>query len=124
MSGEANPVIRENERLPITLRVNFNTEMDFLNAQAKNISASGMFIHTLHPLPEGVELNIHFEIPEVSMDFATKAKIVWTATFDQTFDEEEAGMGIEFLNLGRKQSKILQNYIETKMIKKRKISTG
>ena len=81
-----------------------------------------MFIHTLHPLPEGVELNIHFEIPEVSMDFSTKAIIVWTATFDQTLNEEESGMGLEFLNLGRKQSKTLQKYIESKLIKKRNLS--
>lgn len=116
MSGEANPVIRGNERLPITLRVNFNTEMDFLNAQTRNISAGGMFIHTLHPLPEGVELNIHFEIPEVSMDFSTKAKIVWTASIDQTMDEAESGMGLEFVNLGTKKSEILQQYIESKII--------
>lgn len=118
MSGEANPVIRENARLPITLRVNYNTEMDFLNAQTKNISSSGMFIHTLHPLPEGVELNIHFEIPEVSMDFSTRAKIVWTATFSETLNEEDSGMGVEFLNLGPKQSKALQAYIVSKLTSK------
>ncbi len=114
MSGEAYPDKRESERLPITLEVNFNTEMQFLNSHTRNISSGGMFIHTLYPLPEGTELNVRFAIPELKTDFAEAAKVVWANTAVDVQDEDESGMGIRFLNMDKKKSQILREHIEKK----------
>lgn len=116
--SEAYPSRREHARLPITLEVNYRTEMEFLNASTKDISSGGMFIHTMYPLPEGTELNVQFSIPEVPMNFSVMGKIVWAATIEETENAVESGMGIEFLNLDPKKSKMLEDYIKEKASKK------
>ena len=114
MSGEAYPVKRKYDRIPITLEVNYNTDMDFLNSYTRNISAGGMFIRTIYPLPEGTELNIKFAIPEIKADFSLIAKVVWAAKPQIGSAAEESGMGISFVNISKEKSKILQNYLESK----------
>ncbi len=114
MSGEAYPLRREYDRIPITLEVNYNTELDFLNSYTRNISAGGMFIRTIYPLPEGTELNIKFAIPEIKADFSLVAKVVWAAKPENGSDQEESGMGINFINMNKEKSKILQDYLESK----------
>ncbi len=118
MSGEAFPTKRQHDRLPITLEVNFNTELEFLNSATRNICIGGMFIHTLYPLPEGTEMNVRFSIPEISIEFSSAAKVVWAATPSQGDQEEESGMGINFINLSKEKCKKLEEFIESKLEKK------
>ena len=118
MSGEAFPTKRQYDRLPITLEVNYNTEMEFLNSTTKNICIGGMFIHTLYPLPEGTEINVRFSIPELSMEFSSAAKVVWAATPSQGDKDGDSGMGINFLNLSEEKCKKLEEFITKKLEKK------
>ena len=118
MSGEANPSRRETERVPITLEVNYNTEMEFLNSSTKNLNASGMFVRTIYPLPEGTDLNVKFAIPEISLDFSVVARVVWSASYAESSDGDEPGMGIKFINLSSEKSAILEKYIINKWGKK------
>lgn len=114
MSGEAYPNTRKYDRVAITLEVNYKTELDFLNSYTRNISAGGMFIRTIYPLPEGTELNIKFAIPEIKADFSILAKVVWAAKPESGSNQEESGMGINFINMSKEKSKILQDYIDSK----------
>ena len=114
--SQAFPSARKSERLPITLEVNYNTELDFLNSMTKNISAGGMFIRTYYPLPEGTELNIRFTLPEIEVDFSVIAKVVWSAVTRD--NESESGMGIDFLKMSKEKAKIIQAYIDGKLSKK------
>lgn len=115
MSGEAFPGNREHDRLPITLEVNYNTEMEFLNSTTRNLCVGGMFIHTNYPLPEGTEMNVKFSIPEISVEFSSAAKVVWAAISSQKGDEEESGMGINFINLSEEKCKKIEQFIEHKL---------
>ena len=114
MSGEAFPSRRKYDRVPITLEVNYNTEMDFLNSYTRDVSAGGMFVRTIYPLPEGTELNVKFAIPEIKADFSLVAKVVWAAKPEIGSSNEESGMGISFVNITKEKSKILQDYLEGK----------
>lgn len=111
--SQAFPAQRNSDRLPITLEVNFKTELEFLNCKTKNISAGGMFIRTFYPLPEGTELNVRFSIPEIEIDFSVIAKVVWSAVVRE--NENESGMGINFMNMSKEKSTILKSYIEEKV---------
>lgn len=115
MSGEAFPANREHERLPITLTVNYRTDMDFLNASAKDISLGGMFLRTASPLPEGTELNLCFNIPEVTMEFCVSAEIIWAVSSSEAENEEDCGMGLKFINMSKDRSRLLGNYINQKL---------
>jgi len=110
--SQAFPSARKSERLPITLEVNYKTELEFLNSKTRDISAGGMFIRTFYPLPEGTELNVRFSIPEIEIDFSVIARVVWSAVVRE--DENESGMGINFMNMTKEKSKILKIYIEKK----------
>lgn len=120
MSGEAYPNRREHERLAIILEVNYRTEMEFLNTKTKNISAGGMFLRMLYPLPEGIELNVRFSIPEDNINFDVAAEVVWAASYEETNDLEETGMGIRFLNLDKEKGRLLDQYIEGRVKKTRR----
>ncbi|MBE9536197.1 MAG: TIGR02266 family protein [Proteobacteria bacterium] len=115
MSGEAFPSKREHERLPITLTVNYRTDMDFLNAAAKDISLGGMFLKALSPLPEGTELNLCFNIPEIPIEFCVKAEIIWAVSSAEADYEKDCGMGLKFINLSKERSKQLEDYINKKL---------
>lgn len=114
--SQASPQLRKSDRLPITLEVNYRTELEFLNSTTRNISVGGMFIRTFYPLPEGTELNIRFAIPEIKIDFSVTAKVVWAVVVKD--NEDESGMGINFLNMPEEKSKIIKAYIEDKLKKK------
>ncbi len=115
MSGEAFPSRREHERLPITLTVNYRTDMDFLSAPTKDMSLGGMFLRTASPLPEGTELNLCFNIPEVPIEFCVTAEIIWAVSSDETGDEEDCGMGLKFISLSKERSKLLGDYINSRL---------
>ncbi len=113
--SQAYPGKRAHERLPITLEVNYRTRMELLSADTENVSAGGMFIRTMYPLPEGTELNIQFAIPEESIEFSVTGKIVWAVSMEESQDESESGMGIKFVNMSREKLKILQDYISSQL---------
>jgi len=115
LSGEAFPSKREHERLPITLTVNYRTDMDFLNASAKDISLGGMFLRTTSPLPEGTELNLCFNIPEIHIEFCVTAEIIWAVSSGEADYEKDCGMGLKFINLSRERSKLLGEYINSRL---------
>lgn len=115
MSGEAFPISREHERLPITLTVNCQTDMDFLSADAKDISQGGMFLRTAAPLPEGTELSLCFNIPEIAIEFCVTAEIIWAVSSGDTKDEKACGMGLRFINLSKDRSKQLGEYISSSL---------
>lgn len=115
MSGEAFPSQREHERLPITLTVNCRTEINFLNMQTKNISIGGMFLRTVSPLPEGTELNLCFNIPEVPIEFTVMAEIIWSVGSAECENKEDCGMGVKFINMNKERSMALEKYIKERI---------
>ena len=117
LSGEAFPSRRKHERLPITLTVNYRTDMDFLNAAAKDISLGGMFLRTASPLPEGTALDLCFDIPEIPIEFCVTAEIIWAVSSAEADYEEDCGMGLRFINLNKERSKLLGEYINNRLKK-------
>ncbi len=115
MSVEAFPSRREHERLPITLTVNYRTDMDFLSAPTKDMSLGGMFLRTSSPLPEGTALDLCFDIPEGPIEFCVTAEIIWAVNSDEAGDEEDCGMGLKFINLNKERSKLLGEYINNRL---------
>ncbi|MGA2192887.1 MAG: PilZ domain-containing protein [Nitrospirota bacterium] len=51
---------------------------------AKNISRSGMMIHTYAALEEGREFIIEFRLPESDVKVKCRARIVWSRTFSKS----------------------------------------
>jgi len=89
--------------------------MDFLSASTKDMSLGGMFLRTASPLPEGTELNLCFNIPEIPIEFCVAAEIIWAVSSGETVDEEDCGMGLKFISLSRERSKLLGEYINSRL---------
>jgi uncharacterized protein (TIGR02266 family) len=62
---------------------------------ATTLGAGGLFIETDTPLEEGIELRLHFSLPDGGQNFDIAGRVVWcrrpTDRHGQT-----SGMGIEF----------------------------
>jgi len=85
---------RRAPRVPTFLEVDYATEGTFLFAKIGDISASGIFVRTLEPLPQGTRLQLHFAAPGLTEAFQLLGEVVWT-----TSDGPRTGMGVRFLGV-------------------------
>ena len=98
---------REHARVPVDIRVDYESEDTFLFASITNISEMGIFIETKTPLPKGTQLNLEFELPKGGR-FRERGEVMWVNPFRPAGPNLNPGMGIRFLDLSREaRSKIV-----------------
>jgi len=89
---------RQDERHPITLRVDYKRMNTFFADYAKNISKGGTFIRTGKPLDVGTQFNFVLSIPNRTEQLQLRGEVVWTVGEDEADGGEKvAGMGIRFV---------------------------
>ena len=86
---------REEERAPITLRVEYKRINTFFADYTKNISKGGTFIRTTRPLDIGTEFMFVLSLPE-SVPLELKGVVKWVVPEAEATAETPAGMGIQF----------------------------
>ena len=67
---------------------------------ARNISAGGMLIEMVEPIPLGVEVTVHFRLPEGGADLAARAEVKHHYCFNYATGAELAqarGIGLRFV---------------------------
>jgi hypothetical protein len=55
---------RASQRVLVDLEVDYRSEDTYLFASSKDISATGIFIRAIEPLPPGTRLNLRFRVEE------------------------------------------------------------
>jgi type IV pilus assembly protein PilZ len=87
---------RDEDRAPITLRVDYKRLNTFFADYTKNISKGGTFIRTGKPLAVGTEFMFVLALPEaVQLDL--KGVVRWVVTEAGASEDKPAGMGIQFV---------------------------
>jgi uncharacterized protein (TIGR02266 family) len=86
---------RKFQRQPISMQVKYRSLDSFFSDYALNISHGGIFIKTRRPLPRGSEVEVEFEVGEISRTFKTTGRVV-RVIFPGEDEDEPAGMGVEF----------------------------
>ncbi len=87
---------REDDRAPITLKVDYKRMNSFFADYTKNISKGGTFIRTTKPLELGTELEFVLSLPD-DKRVALRGVVKWIVDESAATEEKPAGMGIQFV---------------------------
>jgi type IV pilus assembly protein PilZ len=96
---------RNQDRAPITLRVEYKRINTFFADYTKNISRGGTFIRTTRPLEIGTEFMFVLSLPESVSDageleprqLELKGIVKWIVPEGDASEQNPAGMGIQFM---------------------------
>ena len=92
---------RNQERLPLRLRVEYESMEDFLTDFSANLSVGGMFIETDRPLSMGTRFRLRFYLPDFDEPVDTEAEVRWVLD-SSTEGPLPCGMGIRFTGMNPK----------------------
>jgi type IV pilus assembly protein PilZ len=89
---------RTHDRFAVTWSVDCITEDTFLYASLANISAMGIFVKTVDPLPVGTLLCLSFAPPGHEA-FTLAGRVAWINRWREGGDNPNPGMGVRFVAL-------------------------
>lgn len=90
---------RSADRIEVCWSVDCETEETFLYAAISNISAMGIFVCTVDPLPIGTSVTMRFAPPPTREPFVLGGVVQWVNAFRPRQDNPNPGMGIRFTSL-------------------------
>jgi type IV pilus assembly protein PilZ len=91
---------RRAQRVPLSLKVDWRSEGNFLFENATNISEHGIFIETKKLMDPGTRINLEFTLPDSAQKMEILGEVIWTNPVRPESDQNHnPGMGIRFLNL-------------------------
>jgi len=91
---------RIRKRIPISVKVDYEYEGNFLFENATNISEQGIFIETTEPKEPGTEIRLQFQLPESSKKIEVLGEVIWVNPYRAGSAKDiNPGMGIRFKNL-------------------------
>jgi uncharacterized protein (TIGR02266 family) len=76
-----------------------------------NMSEGGLYLRTLHPLPEGALIHIKFTLPHDTEIISLTAEVVRTFPLGAQFDCEP-GMGLRFIDIPEDTLLKIRNFIQ------------
>ncbi len=105
---------RNEDRAPITLRVEYKRINSFFADYTKNISKGGTFIRTTRPLEAGMELTFVLSLPE-AVELELKGVVKWIVPEAEASEEKPAGMGIQFVFVDDGERQAVQTVVSRMM---------
>jgi uncharacterized protein (TIGR02266 family) len=93
------------------VEVRFEEFDEFVTEYARDLSLSGMFLHTNRPHPPGSSFQFEFEIEGGPPLIRGIGEVVWVRDPEQA-DDELPGMGIRFISLDSNGQKLVRWLIE------------
>ena len=107
---------RESVRVPLALKVDFESYGEIRECLMTNMSLGGVFIATTSPLPIGTPFLVRLRIEESGEYLELRGEV---ASQDVSADlsREQRGMGIRFVNLNDEQRKQVNDLYEHAMKK-------
>lgn len=91
------PDQRNENREPLSLRVEYENMNSFFADYTRNISRGGTFIVTEQPFPIGTEFVFQLVVPRAEAPVSLHGIVRWVLPPDRAVAGQDAGMGIEFL---------------------------
>jgi type IV pilus assembly protein PilZ len=103
---------RSNGRVPLRIRIQYQTADQFFQDYIQNLSVGGIFIETSTPLKVGTRLKVQFCLPEMEKEILADGVVVRRVDL-HTKDPRLAGMGIQFSELTSGDKLVLDEYIRS-----------
>lgn len=92
---------RAAQRVLVDLEVDYRSEDTYLFASSKDISATGIFIRAIEPLPPGTRLNLRFRDDAGDDDEELEGEVIWVNPYrPDALTNLDPGMGVRFIGLG------------------------
>jgi uncharacterized protein (TIGR02266 family) len=105
------PEKREFPRLEATLQMDVRTKYIYTTGSMLNVSANGLFVKTMNPIPEGTEIELVTHLPNLKRPLRFKGVVRWVRKKDAG-SSCPAGMGIQLIlpdaKLVRRLTKAIQ----------------
>ena len=107
---------RKFPRLDIHLSVRYEMVSDHKNPKVfegnvLNISAAGLYVYTKHTLPIGTILDLHFTMPDSSVNLEATGRVSWLAD-KELQSHAYPGMGISFSHLTAEKERAIADFID------------
>ncbi len=102
---------RESVRVPLKLRVGFETYGEIRDCLMTNLSRGGLFIATTAPLPQGSKLQIRIQIGESGQEIELQGEVA-SHNSGPGLLSEELGMGVKFVKCSEEQEKAVDDLYE------------
>lgn len=99
---------RVETRVPIRMRVEYDSLADFLDDYTSNLSLGGMYVQSNQPLSLGTRFRLRFRLPGREKPIETYAIVRWAS---ETTNEEHSGMGIQFDDLKPADQKSIEQWL-------------
>ena len=98
-------------RVPLHVEVRFEDDRTgFVDAEAGNISVTGVFIRTPQPRPAGSLLRLDLKLSD-DFQFKAAGEVIWSRPKDES-EERPAGMGVLFLRFYGEGREILSLFMD------------
>ena len=108
--------LRDSERAPIRLRVDYAKMNAFFADYTLNISKGGTFIKTASPLEIGTRCVFSFSLPALSEPLQLEGEVAWVLPVDAArIRGEEAGMGVRFVFADAAAQRSVEELVERMM---------
>ncbi|MCI0372272.1 MAG: TIGR02266 family protein [candidate division NC10 bacterium] len=98
-------------RASVRLPVEYQITAPAIAAYCLNISEGGMFIRTPDPAPPNKQILVRFRLPHLDREFRVRGRVVWSNP-TPVANPFPPGMGVQFLGLEEKTSRLLGDYVE------------
>lgn len=95
---------RVNPRIPIALPVSYQAEGAISAARTQDLSAGGVAIRTMDPLPAGTQIDLTFRLPGSNRDISASGRVAWS--------DRRVGMGVQFEKLTSDALQALNAFVE------------
>lgn len=102
---------RREKRCPISLQVKYGSGQEFKLDYTMNVSQGGMFIKTDTPPAIGTKIHLELHIPELGDPILIYGEVVHMHKYAS--GDEDAGIGVKFLDIDPISRGILVNYIKS-----------
>jgi type IV pilus assembly protein PilZ len=107
------PDKRAAPRVPVQWSVDCKTEDTFLYASITNVSALGIFVATIDPLPVGTEMTLRFATADCAEPFVLRGRVQWLNELRPDGDDVNPGMGIQFIGISPEDRERLVEAVHT-----------
>lgn len=108
--------IRGEPRIPISITVKFTIAGSSYNGDLLNLSASGLFLHTVQELQEDTIVNLKFRLPDHDITIDVDGVVEWH-TYLSAEKNFFGGAGIRFTNLSQENQEVLRRFVQKELNK-------
>jgi uncharacterized protein (TIGR02266 family) len=103
---------RDSVRVPVRMRMRFETAGELRRCLLTNLSRGGVFVSTASPPPIGTQIQLHIEVAEGELAIEVTGVVV-SNNVGHGFSTQQLGMGVRFVDPSADARAVLDRLYES-----------